>query len=269
MGFAGWLTPLHADPGNQPPPLTWLAVVDGVEVRSAVRRFLPPSVSFSTCGGSGGCAPAVTAWPALRTWSWCLGGIGTASIAGMSALGAYDTVLFSVHMVQHMMLTMITPVFLAIGAPVTLLLRNLDGAGKRRVMAMLHSWPLRVLFFPPLATALLIATPFALYLTVDLPLHPRRGLGARPAARLHGHGRVPVLLPDPRQRPDARPVALPVAAAAVVHHDAGPRVPRHDDHGVVPADRRGLVPGVRPSAGRRARSTTSTTPGRSCGPPAT
>jgi putative copper resistance protein D len=64
-----------------------------------------------------------------------------------------------------MMLTMITPVFLAIGAPVTLLLRNLGANGRRRVMRVLHSWPLKVLFNPALATALLIVTPFALYLT--------------------------------------------------------------------------------------------------------
>ena len=43
----------------------------------------------------------------------------------MSGLGAYDTVLFSVHVVQHMILMMVTPLFLALGAPVTLALRTL------------------------------------------------------------------------------------------------------------------------------------------------
>ena len=46
-----------------------------------------------------------------------------------------------------------------------LLLRNLGKTGRRRVMRVVHSAPMRVLFFPPLATALLITTPFALYLT--------------------------------------------------------------------------------------------------------
>ena len=36
-----------------------------------------------------------------------------------------DTVLLSVHMVQHMTLGMVTPIFLALGAPVTLALRVL------------------------------------------------------------------------------------------------------------------------------------------------
>jgi cytochrome c oxidase assembly factor CtaG len=164
MRFAGWLMPLHADPGNQPPPLTWLRLL--TEWKFDPLFAIPATLGLGLyLWGVLRLRARGDGWPPVRTWSWCVGGIGTASIAGMSALGAYDTVLFSVHMVQHMMLTMITPVFLAIGAPVTLLLRNLGGVGKRRVMRILHSWPLRVLFFPPLATALLITTPFVLYLT--------------------------------------------------------------------------------------------------------
>ena len=164
MEVTGPLLPLHADPGNQPPPLDWLRLF--IEWKWDWLFAVP------ACIGLFGYLWLVwrlhrrgDRWPAVRTWSWCVGGIGTAVVAGMSSLGAYDTVLFSVHMVQHMMLTMITPVFLAVGAPVTLLLRNLGKDGRRRAMRVLHSPPLRVLFFPPLATALLITTPFALYLT--------------------------------------------------------------------------------------------------------
>ena len=164
MGFTGWLVPLHADPGNQPPPLTWVRLL--TEWKFDPLFAIPATLGLGLyLWGVWRLRSRGDAWPAVRTWSWCLGGIGTAAVAGMSALGAYDTVLFSVHMVQHMMLTMITPVFLAIGAPVTLLLRNLRVDGRRRVRRILHSWPLRVLFFLPLATALLITTPFALYLT--------------------------------------------------------------------------------------------------------
>ncbi len=45
--------------------------------------------------------------------------------ATSSGLGAYDTTLLSVHMVQHMLLSMLVPLFLALGAPVTLMLRTL------------------------------------------------------------------------------------------------------------------------------------------------
>ena len=48
-----------------------------------------------------------------------------------SALAAYDTVLFWVHMVQHMVLAMLAPVFLALGAPITLALRTLPRGGPR------------------------------------------------------------------------------------------------------------------------------------------
>ena len=167
MGIAA-LVPLHADPANQPPPLTWVQFF-------TEWKFDPLFVVPAVLGlglylwGVRRLRVRGDRWPAVRTWSWSVGGIGTATLAGTSVLGAYDTVLFSVHMVQHMMLTMITPVFLAIGAPITLLLRNLGRTGRRRVTRVLHSWPMKVLLFPPLTTALLITTPFALYLTELYP----------------------------------------------------------------------------------------------------
>ena len=51
--------------------------------------------------------------------------MGGFAFATMSGLGAYDTALLSVHMVQHMLLSMLVPLFLALGAPVTLALRTL------------------------------------------------------------------------------------------------------------------------------------------------
>ena len=55
----------------------------------------------------------------------CSADSGRLPLATMSALGTYDTVLFSIHMVQHMVLMMVAPMFLALGAPVTLALRTL------------------------------------------------------------------------------------------------------------------------------------------------
>lgn len=164
MGYPVWALPLHADPGNQPPALTWERVF--TEWKWDWWFAIPAILGLGLyLYGAWRLRGRGIRWPAGRTWAWSVGGIGTATIAGMSSLGAYDTVLFSVHMVQHMILTMITPVFLALGAPVTLLLRNLGGVGRRRVMRVVHSPVPKLLFHPVLSTALLITTPFALYLT--------------------------------------------------------------------------------------------------------
>ena len=44
-------------------------------------------------------------------------------VALASPIGTYDTTLFSVHMVQHLLLTMVAAPLLVMGAPITLLLR--------------------------------------------------------------------------------------------------------------------------------------------------
>jgi len=104
-------------------------------------------------------------WPAGRTLAWLGGGLGSITVATMSGLGAYDETLFSVHMVQHMALSMVAPVFLALGAPVTLALRTLPAPGRRALLALLHSRLARVLTFPPVGWLLFVGTPFALYFT--------------------------------------------------------------------------------------------------------
>ena len=52
-------------------------------------------------------------------------GMGAFYFATASGLGTYDLTLLSVHMVQHMILSMLVPMALALGAPVTLALRTL------------------------------------------------------------------------------------------------------------------------------------------------
>ena len=65
------------------------------------------------------------AWPLGRTVAFVGVGMGSFCVATSSGLAAYDTTLVSVHMVQHMVLSMVVPLFLALGAPVTLALRTL------------------------------------------------------------------------------------------------------------------------------------------------
>jgi putative copper resistance protein D len=68
-------------------------------------------------------------------------------------------------MVQHMVLSMVGPIFLALGAPVTLALRTLPPDPRKVLLAVLHSRVVKVLTFPLVAFALFIANPFILYFT--------------------------------------------------------------------------------------------------------
>jgi cytochrome c oxidase assembly factor CtaG len=104
-------------------------------------------------------------WPLGRTISFVGVGMGAFAVATMSGIGAYDTTLLSVHMVQHMILTMVVPLALAMGAPVTLALRTLPARPRRWLLTVLHSLPVRVLSFPPLAFLMFVLSPWVLYFT--------------------------------------------------------------------------------------------------------
>jgi putative copper resistance protein D len=103
------------------------------------------------------------AWPVGRTVMFAGVGMGAFYVATSSGLAAYDTTLLSVHMVQHMVLSMLVPLALALGAPVTLALRTLPPRPRRWLLAVLHSRVAKVLSFPPLTLALYVVSPWALY----------------------------------------------------------------------------------------------------------
>lgn len=104
-------------------------------------------------------------WPVMRTVSFVGLGLGSIAVAVFSFIGVYDTVLFWSHMIQHMLLNMIAPVFLVFGAPVTLALRTLPKRPRGWLLVLLHSTVAKVLLFPPLTTALMVASPFLLYMS--------------------------------------------------------------------------------------------------------
>jgi len=101
-------------------------------------------------------------WPPGRTAAF-LGGMVAAAMATVSGLGTYDDTLLSVHMAQHMILSMLVPLALALGAPITLALRTLPRRPRRWLLAALHSRLAKVLTFPPLTFTLFVVTPWALY----------------------------------------------------------------------------------------------------------
>ncbi|GAB5902521.1 cytochrome c oxidase assembly protein [Mycobacteroides chelonae] len=111
------------------------------------------------------------AWPVGRTIAW-LSGCAFLLIATSSGVGRYMPAMFSMHMVAHMMLSMLVPVLLVLGGPITLLLRVLPAAGKgdppglrEWVQLLLHSSFSRFLTHPLVATSLFIGGFYGLYLS--------------------------------------------------------------------------------------------------------
>jgi putative copper resistance protein D len=74
------------------------------------------------------------------------------AVALLSGIDTYDTTLFSVHMVQHILLMMIAAPLIALAAPITLLLRVASpGTRQRWILPVLHSRIVRFLAFPVVA----------------------------------------------------------------------------------------------------------------------
>ncbi|MBA6436008.1 MULTISPECIES: cytochrome c oxidase assembly protein [Streptomyces] len=110
------------------------------------------------------------AWPVGRLVSFVLG-VLTIAVAMCTKLNDYGMVMFSVHMVQHMIISMVSPILLLLGAPVTLTLRALPAAGRGRkgprelLVALLHSRYMRIITHPAFTIPLFIASLYALYFT--------------------------------------------------------------------------------------------------------
>lgn len=112
-------------------------------------------------------------WLVTRSLSW-YGGTLLILAATNSGLATYASVLFSAHMVQHMVLSMVAPIFLVLGAPVTLALRTLprggDQVGPREwVMRFIHSRYVQVISNPIVAAVIFVASFYLLYLTAIFP----------------------------------------------------------------------------------------------------
>ncbi len=89
--------------------------------------------------------------PGRRTMAF-LAGTTALAFALLSGIDRYDTTLFSVHMVQHVLLTLVAAPLIALSGPITLLLR-VAGPGTRRglILPVLHARVTRILSFPVVA----------------------------------------------------------------------------------------------------------------------
>ncbi|GAA5109450.1 cytochrome c oxidase assembly protein [Pseudonocardia adelaidensis] len=114
-------------------------------------------------------------WVTGRTVAW-LSGCVALLIATSSGIGRYGPAMFSVHMGQHMILNMLVPILLVLGAPVTLALRALPPAGRAGapgprewLLAAVHSPVARVLTHPLVTLALFVGSYYALYFSSLFP----------------------------------------------------------------------------------------------------
>jgi putative copper resistance protein D len=95
-----------------------------------------------------------------------LAGIATLEVALASGIERYDTTLFAVHMVQHMLLTLVAAPLLVLGAPITLLLRVSRPEVRRRwILPVLHSRVVRFLAHPVVAWLLFTAVMWVSHLS--------------------------------------------------------------------------------------------------------
>ena len=110
-------------------------------------------------------------WPVGRTISFALG-VAVLDFATSGGLGVYALFSFEYHMIAHMVIGMVAPIGLVLGAPITLALRTLpqgrtpEERGVRGMLiALLHSRYSIVLTNPITALALFDGSLFVLYFT--------------------------------------------------------------------------------------------------------
>lgn len=121
-------------------------------------------------------------WPTGLAVSWFIGLAGMVYVTSGAPM-AYGRVLFSAHMAAHMSLSMLVPIFLVLGAPITLALRVLptrdDGSrGPREwLVAVLESRFIRIVSFPPMAGFLFAGSLVFFYFSPMFELALRTHVG--------------------------------------------------------------------------------------------
>lgn len=81
-------------------------------------------------------SPRGNRWPFARTLSF-LSGLALFSLAVQSPLAVHDELAWF-HSAQHLLVMMVVPPLLVLGAPITLLLRTVSPRARREIVAILH-----------------------------------------------------------------------------------------------------------------------------------
>ena len=101
-------------------------------------------------------------WGTGRTIAFLGLGLGVWVIATMSWVGVYQSALFYPRATQTVLLVLVSPLFLMMGKPITLLIEAQPAVGGR-VAAAIRSRVAKVVTFPAITTLLLIAVPMTMY----------------------------------------------------------------------------------------------------------
>jgi putative copper resistance protein D len=101
-------------------------------------------------------------WTPARSAAFGVG-IVALVLATQSGLAAYDATLFSAHVGQHILLGVVAPFFMALGAPITLALQASPRSTQVRLLRALHTKPIRAITHPVVAACVFGLTLFALY----------------------------------------------------------------------------------------------------------
>lgn len=181
---------LGAGLSRTPPPVLETADISQVELKIGYRLDSEPSLAtialdwrFDLIFGTAAIVAAVVylggvwrlrrrgdTWPVGRTAAWLLGCLALL-VATSSGLGRYAPAVFSVHMMSHMMLSMLVPVLMVLGAPMTLALRAIPPAGRGQppgprewVLSGIHSRYSRFFTHPVIAITIFVGSFYILYL---------------------------------------------------------------------------------------------------------
>jgi cytochrome c oxidase assembly factor CtaG len=103
-------------------------------------------------------------WPASRAVTFVLG-VLTIVIATESGLASYDDSVFTMHVIQHLLLMNVAPILLALGAPMTLALQASRRRTQQRLLRLLHSRVVETVTFPVVAAIITYVTMIVYFLT--------------------------------------------------------------------------------------------------------
>jgi putative copper resistance protein D len=111
-------------------------------------------------------------WPPQRTIAF-IAGLVAVGLALQSPVATFTGSYFEAHVIQHLLLMVVAPPLLALGAPSTLLLQTSSRKIKRRWLAVLRSRPFALLTFPVVVWFLYFGVMFAFFLSplINVAMH--------------------------------------------------------------------------------------------------